>query len=237
MKDVPVCGIDTHEKVLEFIDTNISSSSKVEEEHTKLVHLQTHRHSTSCKKKGKEVCRFGFPLPPKENKTMILEPFDSDIGDETLKANKQFLDKCEVTYEQYTSAVISSLQKKQVMLKRSMEDVRINSYNLHLLKIRQANTDLQYVIDPWAAFVHIASYIMKSQRRMSQLLQAAAEKATRGNLKLRDKVRLTANKFLNHCKISAKEAIYLLLQLPLIQRSRDVIFINTSPPDKRIQSI
>jgi len=104
------------------------------------------------------------------------------------------------------------------------------------LKIWQANTDLQYVLDPWAVFVYIASYIIKSQRGMSQLLQAAAEEATRGNLKLRDKVRLTTNRFLNHCELSAKEATYLLLQLPLTQSSGDVIFINTSPPDKRTNS-
>jgi len=89
VKDATVYGIDTHENVLELIDTNISFLTKVEEEHTKLVHLQTHRHSISCKKRGKVVCRFGFPLPPMEKKTMILEPLDSDTGDETLKANKK----------------------------------------------------------------------------------------------------------------------------------------------------
>lgn len=73
---------------------------------------------------------------------------------------------------------------------------------------------------------------MKSQRGMSQLLQTAAKEA---NMKLRDKFKLLGNKFLNHCEISAQEAVYLLLQLPITQCSRDVIFINTSPPINRVE--
>lgn len=53
-----------------------------------------------------------------------------------------------------------------------------------------------------------------------------------GNLSIREKLRVISNKFLNHWEISA---IYLLLQLPLTQSSRDVIFINTSPPEKQIE--
>lgn len=68
---------------------------------------------------------------------------------------------------------------------------------------------------------------------MSILIKSAAEEAKNGNIKLRDKTRLTSNKFLNHCEVSAQEAIYLLHQLPLTQSSRNVIFVNTSPPQKR----
>jgi hypothetical protein len=39
---------------------------------------------------------------------------------------------------------------------------------------------------------------------------------------------------LNHVEISAQEAVFYILQLPLKQSSREVIFINTSPPDERV---
>ncbi|XP_053403150.1 uncharacterized protein LOC123564956 [Mercenaria mercenaria] len=255
-KDAPVYGIDSDEKVIKFIGMNITTSSDVEDKSMQYIQLQVHRHSKSCKKKGKEICRYGFPLPPMKE-TKILEPFDSTTNKDVLKTSKQnyekvmkvmktlakdenldfeqFLQKCDLTYEQYLDAVRSSLKKKQVLLKRQVKDVRVNGYNLQVSKIWQANTDLQYVLDPWAVCVYIASYIMKSQRGMSQLLQTATEEAKRGNLKLCEKVRLIANKFLNHCEVSAQEAIYLLLQLPLTQSSRDVIFINTSPPEKRVE--
>ncbi|WAR08400.1 LOW QUALITY PROTEIN: hypothetical protein MAR_018358 [Mya arenaria] len=60
---------------------------------------------------------------------------------------------------------------------------------------------------------------------MSQLLQAAAEART-GNLKLLDKFRQIANKFLNH--FSARKPIYILRLLPLTPCSRDNVLINTS---------
>lgn len=66
------------------------------------------------------------------------------------------------------------------------------------------------------------------------LLQNAGEEVKRGNFGIREKLRVISNKFLNHCEVSAQEAIYLLLQLPLTQSSRSVIFVNTSQPDKRV---
>jgi hypothetical protein len=70
---------------------------------------------------------------------------------------------------------------------------------------------------------------------MSNLLQTAVEEANKGNIKLKDKLRHISNKFPYHCEVSAQEAIYLLLQLPVTQSSRDVIFVNTYPPEIRVQ--
>ena len=68
---------------------------------------------------------------------------------------------------------------------------------------------------------------------MSELLCNAHEEARHGNSNLKQ-VRLIGNKFLNNGEVSAQEAVYLLLQLPLKRSSRQVIFINTSPPDERV---
>ncbi|VDI33111.1 Hypothetical predicted protein [Mytilus galloprovincialis] len=69
---------------------------------------------------------------------------------------------------------------------------------------------------------------------MSELLTAACKEANSGNKSIREQVRLISNKFLNAIEISAQEASYLSLQLPLKKSSRQVIFINTSPPDQRV---
>ena len=43
-------------------------------------------------------------------------------------------------------------------------------------------------------------------------------------------------KFLNNVEISAQEAVYLVLQVPMRKASRQVIFIlNTSPPEERVE--
>ena len=40
---------------------------------------------------------------------------------------------------------------------------------------------------------------------------------------------------LNNVKISAQEAVYITLQLPMRKSSCQIVFINTSPPEDRVQ--
>ncbi|KAK7497420.1 hypothetical protein BaRGS_00011262 [Batillaria attramentaria] len=69
---------------------------------------------------------------------------------------------------------------------------------------------------------------------MSDLLRDAADEAKRGNHGVKQQVRHIANKFLNHCEVSAQEAVYLPLHLPMCRSTRSVIFVNTSPPTQRV---
>ena len=46
-------------------------------------------------------------------------------------------------------------------------------------------------------------------------------------------MRHIGNKFLNAVELSAQEAVYLILQMPLRRSSREFQFINTSDPDER----
>lgn len=126
------------------------------------------------------------------------------------------------------------LKRKRVFLKRRVADVQVTAYNVGLLRIWQANTDLQFILDPWAVCVCISSYMMKTQREMSNLLTHACNEARTGNMSVREKLRRISDKFLNHCEIPTQEAGSLLLQMPLVQSSCDVVFINTSAPDQRV---
>ena len=49
-----------------------------------------------------------------------------------------------------------------------------------------------------------------------------------------NKLREIGNRFLNSVEISAQEAVYIVLQLPMRKSSRQVIFINTAPPEERV---
>ena len=111
---------------------------------------------------------------------------------------------------------------------------RVNAYNSTLLHAWAANIDIQYVLDPYACAIHIVSYISKSQRGMSDLLNRAAKEAREGNLDIKRQVRHIGNHFLNSVEVGAQEAAYLVLQMPLTKASRDVVFINTSPSDDRV---
>ncbi len=92
---------------------------------------------------------------------------------------------------------------------------------------------IQFVLDPYACAVYILTYITKGQRGMSKLLRKACEEAKQSNKNIVNKVRHIGNKFLNAVEISAQEAVYLVLQIPLRRSSREFQFINASDPDER----
>ena len=153
-------------------------------------------------------------------------------ADETMSF-VEFLEKLDLSEQQYIKAISLSLKHNTLLLKRSPAEKRINCYNRHLLKAWQANMDIQFVLDPYACAVYILSYITKGQRGMSKLLRKACEEAKEGNKNIVSKVRRIGNKFLNAVEISAQEAVYLVLQMPLRRSSREFQFINTSDIDER----
>ena len=157
---------------------------------------------------------------------------DSIKADETMTF-VEFLKKLDLSEQQYIKAIRLSLKHSTLLLKRSPSKIRINGYNSHLLKAWQGNMDIQFVVDPDACAVYILTYITKGQRGMSKLLRKACEEAKEGNKNIVNRVRHIGNKFLNANEISAQEAVYLVLQMPLRRSSREFQFINTSDPDER----
>ena len=70
---------------------------------------------------------------------------------------------------------------------------------------------------------------------MSAQLDAAAKEARKGNLDLKKQVRHIGNVFFSNCvEVSAQEAVYLDLQIPLTKCTRDIVFINTSTTAERV---
>lgn len=89
--------------------------------------------------------------------TLILEPLSSEMSKDEIQKHKlnyqkiskvmesfsgeedmdfeEFMSQCVLDYEQYILAIRSTLNKKKVFLKRRVKDVRINSYNIDILRI------------------------------------------------------------------------------------------------------
>ena len=52
---------------------------------------------------------------------------------------------------------------------------------------------------------------------------------------IKQQVRDIGSKFVNNFEISAQEAVFIVLQLPMRKASRQIIFINTSSPKERVE--
>ena len=82
--------------------------------------------------------------------------------------------------------------------------------------------------------IYIANYISKAQKGMSELLRQACVEARKANSTIKQQVRDIGSKFLHNVEVSAQEAVYIVLQLPMCKASQQVVFINTSPPCERV---
>ncbi|XP_060603693.1 uncharacterized protein LOC132756597 [Ruditapes philippinarum] len=251
VENAPKLNVDSNEEIAAYVDQYLKCSINNEFVGA-LVDIQIHKHSRTCRKKQDRICRFGYPLPPLQ-KTMVLFPLENDkekylkqyekiqkkMNDEKHGYNMSFenflSDIVQMNEDDYIKCIRSSLNSPKVFLKRNPNEIRVNLYNDVVLKAWKANTDIQFVLDPYACAMYIVSYISKSQRGMSNLMYAAAKEARNGNLDIKRQVRHIGNVFSNSVEVSAQEAVYLVLQMPLTRSTRDVVFINTSLPNQRVQ--
>lgn len=205
-------------------------------------------YGSTCRKKSKAQCRFNYPQPPMQT-TTIMNPLDIEIfGKDEVKEQKtnwksiqtylnelkegedisfqQMLVKLGITEEKYLLAVRSSLNSPTFFLKRQPNELQINNYNSASLAAWRANMDIQFVLDVYTCAMYIVSYISKSQKGTSELLQNACDEARRGNSTIKQ-VREIGNKFLNNVEISAQEAVYITLRLPMRKSSLQSSIIET----------
>ena len=119
-----------------------------------------------------------------------------------------------------------------IVMQRKPSESWINTYSPDVLRIWKANMDLQYILDPYACVMYIAAYTLKSERSMGELLKQVSKEC--GGEQIRTQLRRLGSVFLNHREVSAQEAVYRILSLPLKQMSRKVIFVNTAAKEDRV---
>ena len=250
IENSPTLETNSEEEIVQFVDQYLTCNTD-NENTANLVGLQSHKHSRTCRKKGKPICRFGFPLPPLP-RTMLLYPLEEEVdkykkkNTELQKAMNEYKDNVDMTFEQfleniakmdfddYILCIRSSLKAPKVFLKRKTKEMRINLFNENILLAWKANLDIQIVLEPYGCASYIVGYISKSQRGMSAQLDAAAKEARKGNFDLKKQVRHIGNVFSNCVEVSAQEAVYLDLQIPLTRCTIDIVFVHTSVPEERI---
>ena len=164
LDDAPIFGVDKDEDVISFIDRIITCETPSSyAELLDLVNRQTHRHSHTCRKKSKSICRFNYPQPPMRT-TQILYPLDDSFSGmivrklkETFKNIKKTLNDLkegeDITFDQllinlgvceknYILAIRSSLNCPTIFLKRKPNELRVNNYNPACLSAWRANMDI-----------------------------------------------------------------------------------------------
>ena len=142
VENTPTLEKNSEPEIVQFVDRYLTCSG-YNKETANLVNLQTYKHSRTYRKKGKPICRFGFPLPPLP-RTMLLYPLAEDVEKykkkykELQKVVNEYKDTVDMTFEEflekvtkmnfedYIRCIKSSLNGPKVFLKRKPNELRIN---------------------------------------------------------------------------------------------------------------
>lgn len=237
--------------IAKYVDKYVSCSLEVDSEMKDLIKIQTHKHSRTCRKRGKAICRFNFPLPPMRKTsvlTTLAEPtaldrqrmvkiseFLNSYQDLDNMSHDAMLEHLQMTDAEYIRAICSSLSETKLFLKRKPNECRVNAYMINLIKVWQGNHDIQFCLNVYSCISYIVSYIQKTNRGLSLALSKVKDEFKNDPQGVRDQVKVIGNIFLNGTEISIQECVYMLLGLPMCYMSRDVAYINTAPKHERIK--
>ena len=145
---------------------------------------------------------------------------------------QEVLDRAGVTLHDHTKSLSISKCGRSVILKRKPSEQSINYYSPVILKGWEANMDIQYVVNAYVCVMYIASYVLKAEKGMGELLKQAAREMEQGNT--RQQLNKLGSVFLANREVSsAQEAVYRVLLMPLRRCSRSVVFINTDNKESR----
>ena len=258
IKEAPVYDPNKPENdknVTKFIDTWISTEVEVIDEEKKYLKYQIHKHSTSCRKRGEAICRFGIPFFPMKNTTILKPLAEDEVDDERLQtlkdwyqemrqtlnemgegldiSHEQFLEKINMSETVYLLTIRCSLSTAKVFYKRKPNALRVNPYMRGMLAVIRANHDVQYPLNVYALVCYVADYLLKSQKGLSATLEQACRDVMDGDMKLKQQIRHIGYKLLSTIETSAPEACYYIMQIPFTYCSVEVVFIPTSPPEDR----
>lgn len=95
--------------------------------------------------------------------------------------NFKFLTERNPSIDEYVLALRSTLRKATVLSERPPGETKMNAFNPKILALSEADMDVQFVLDAYAAAAYVVSYMMKAQRGMSRLMDYARKEARRGD--------------------------------------------------------
>ena len=221
--------------------------------------VNIHNHTKSCQKGG-NGCRFSFPkLPSKE--TLVAHPVSKlkdpefkqkfsyskkilaivkqkliELTDEEVeKFNNDlddFLGELNISSKDYHEALKFSERGKTIILKRKLNERKVNNYHPHFLLCWQANMDIQFSLDSYAVVTYITDYMTKADAGLTEELRKALIDCKDTNDW--DTLNYLKMVYFKHKQVSVAEATYRLLNGLYLKKSNiTCTFITTGFPRNR----
>ena len=260
IEHAPILGQDPDEHVAAFINRHISARVPDSDDplHELVTTRQHHSCSEYCRRKGGN-CRFGYEKPP-SYETFLSEPPDDERAKYILEKSRvvlrklrdvmakypekdfpdmhvdEMLRKSGLNVTTYADALKHAYKTTTIVLQRlTHQECRTNPYNKYILEIWKANMDIQFVENAISAVMYVCSYMMKAEKGMGDLLKRVCKEVQHENIK--DQMNRVGKAFCGSREVCAQEASMRILSMPLIKKSRTVIFVDTTVKEKRVSRL
>ena len=152
---------------------------------------------------------------------------------ETKPVNEYSEEEIFEAKERYIEAISMTVKGTgKIFLKRKVKDIFTNGYNKKIMRLHQANHDLQLVIDQFACAQYVCGYLTKNEAGISKLLKAVNDECD-GNIRQLEKLNKLAAVLDKHREVSVQEAVYRLLSLPMTKSSVKVKYLSSIHPHFR----
>ena len=174
-------------------------------------------------KKSKNLRKVQDVLEDEETIKKIMEKYDkqNETKEEYIinrgKRIKELCKTADVKYEDYIKALSMSKSGYSVVLKRDVDEIFINPYNIEWLRAWDGNMDIQVVLDFFAVITYVTDYYAKDDTGTMEIIKAALAQSDSKDLK--ERMKIVANTFLTHRQMGEAEACYRLLPSMLLKKS------------------
>ena len=170
----------------------------------------------------------------KNFKKMTFNEFLYEVG--MFADGKELLDKSALKQarNRYLNALRCEVKSSgMLILRRRPEDILTNNFNKKLIKLHQANIDIQYITDEYAVAEYICNYVTKNESGLSHLLKNINDEAIEQGEDVFKTIKKLGKALDKGREMSIQESIYRSLGLSMTKFSDVVRFVNTNHPDRR----
>ena len=154
---------------------------------------------------------------------------------ELLSPEEQITELCkhsEVSLEDYIKALQYSYGHYSIVLKRTLQERCVNSYNKEWIKAWNGNMDIQVCLDYYAVITYVTDYISKDDTTLVQVLLENAKRCQ--SQSALDRMRKIKDTFLTHRQMGEAEVYYRIFpELHLKESNVKTVFLPTGFPGNR----
>ena len=138
----------------------------------------------------------------------------------------------DIEYREYINALSFGHVGYSTVLRRDLDEVYVNPYNKEYLRAWDGNMDVQFVLDHFAVSTYVVDYISKDDTAVAKKIREALKNDK--NLDLRQKMRKSANMYVQMRQIGEAEALYRLMpKLKLKDSNVACEFVSTGLKEER----